>query len=146
MKIDEKNELEQLFVSAVEDVKREVLRRRTKINAMLARKPWGAGFLEEDFEKSLDKLVGIGEARIKSSELTPNDRCNLLDVFVHSEKVKILTTNEVGSNANVRTTLSLQKRWTCRRNIKKHDLRRRQQPLRVKYDQTINHVERETKT
>ena len=89
MKIDEKNELEQLFVSAVEDVKREVLRRRTKINAMLARKPWGAMFLEEDFEKSLDKLVGIGEARIKSSELTPNDRCNLLDVFVHSEKVNL---------------------------------------------------------
>ena len=40
----------------------------------------------KEFEESLLKLAQLAKSKIKISEFTPVDRCNLLDLFVNNEK------------------------------------------------------------
>lgn len=85
----EKNDLENLFVDCVEDVRRNVIKRRLKAEIIGKKK---IGKFDEhseearEFEESLLKLANLAKDRVKFSEFTTVDRNNLLDLFVNNEK------------------------------------------------------------
>ena len=106
----EKNDLEQLFVRCVEDMRKEIIRRRLKAEVS-ARKKMGsnaAAFAtinnssqsmnkstsqmsdksaegSAEFEETLSKLAELAKGRVKFDEFTQVDRNNLLDLFVNNE-------------------------------------------------------------
>lgn len=85
----EKGDLENLFVDCVEDVRRNVIKRRLKAEIIGKKK---IGKFDEnsmearEFEESLLKLANLAKDRVKYSEFTSQDRNNLLDLFVNNEK------------------------------------------------------------
>ena len=85
----EKGDLENLFVDCVEDVRRNVIKRRLKAEIIGKKK---IGKFDEnsdeaqEFEESLLKLANLAKDRVKFSEFTGQDRNNLLDLFVNNEK------------------------------------------------------------
>ena len=85
----EKSDLENLFVDCVEDVRRNVIKRRLKAEIIGKKK---IGKFDEnsqeaqEFEESLLKLANLAKDRVKFSEFTNQDRNNLLDLFVNNEK------------------------------------------------------------
>lgn len=84
-----KNELETIFVDCIEDVRRDIMKRRlkTEIQSKKRFKPIDQDTEEaKEFEESLLKLAQLAKDKIKISEFTPSDRCNLLDLFVNNEK------------------------------------------------------------
>lgn len=85
----EKSDLENLFVDCVEDVRRNVIKRRLKAE-IIGRKKIGR-FDEnseeaKEFEESLLKLANLAKEKVKFCEFTTQDRNNLLDLFVNNEK------------------------------------------------------------
>ena len=105
----EKNELEQLFVRCVEDMRKEIIRRRLKAEVTARKKMGGnAAFAtinnssqsmnkstsqmsdksaegSAEFEETLSKLAELAKGRVKFDEFTQVDRNNLLDLFVNNE-------------------------------------------------------------
>ena len=110
----EKNDLEQLFVRCVEDMRKEIIKRRLKAEVQ-ARKKIGTQALATinqsgyntmrqsmstqsdqstqdlggnaaDFEDTLGKLAELAKGRVKFDEFTQIDRNNLLDLFVNNER------------------------------------------------------------
>ena len=105
----EKNELEQLFVRCVEDMRKEIIRRRLKAEVSARKKMGGnAAFAtinnssqsmnkstsqmsdksaegSAEFEETLSKLAELAKGRVKFDEFTQVDRNNLLDLFVNNE-------------------------------------------------------------
>ena len=106
----EKNDLEQLFVRCVEDMRKEIIRRRLKAE-VTARKKMGMGSNmmtiansaqtmaksssqmsensvdgSQEFEETLNKLAELAKGRVKFEEFTQIDRNNLLDLFVNNER------------------------------------------------------------
>ena len=85
----ERGDLENLFVDCVEDVRRNVIKRRLKAEIIGKKK---IGKFDEnseeakEFEDSLLKLANLAKDRVKFSEFTTQDRNNLLDLFVNNEK------------------------------------------------------------
>ena len=85
----EKGDLENLFVDCVEDVRRNVIKRRLKAEIVGKKK---IGRFDEnseeaqEFEESLLKLANLAKDRVKYSEFTTQDRNNLLDLFVNNEQ------------------------------------------------------------
>ena len=85
----ERGDLENLFVDCVEDVRRNVIKRRLKAEIIGKKK---IGKFDEnseeakEFEDSLLKLANLAKDRVKFSEFTSQDRNNLLDLFVNNEK------------------------------------------------------------
>ncbi len=85
----QKGDLENLFVDCVEDVRRNVIKRRLKAEIIGKKK---IGKFDEhsqearEFEDSLLKLATLAKDRVKFSEFTSQDRNNLLDLFVNNEK------------------------------------------------------------
>lgn len=85
----ERGDLENLFVDCVEDVRRNVIKRRLKAEIIGKKK---IGKFDEnseeakEFEESLLKLANLAKDRVKFSEFTSQDRNNLLDLFVNNEK------------------------------------------------------------
>ena len=85
----ERGDLENLFVDCVEDVRRNVIKRRLKAEIIGKKK---IGKFDEnseearEFEESLLKLANLAKDRVKFSEFTNQDRNNLLDLFVNNEK------------------------------------------------------------
>ena len=85
----EKGDLENLFVDCVEDVRRNVIKRRLKAEIVGKKK---IGRFDEhseeakEFEESLLKLANLAKDRVKFSEFTVQDRNNLLDLFVNNEQ------------------------------------------------------------
>jgi len=85
----ERGDLENLFVDCVEDVRRNVIKRRLKAEIIGKKK---IGKFDEnseeakEFEESLLKLANLAKDRVKFSEFTAHDRNNLLDLFVNNEK------------------------------------------------------------
>lgn len=85
----ERGDLENLFVDCVEDVRRNVIKRRLKAEIIGKKK---IGKFDEnsvearDFEDSLLKLANLAKDRVKFTEFTSQDRNNLLDLFVNNEK------------------------------------------------------------
>lgn len=87
--IIEKSDFENLFVDCVEDVRKNVIKRRLKAEIIGKKK---IGKFDEnseeakEFEDSLLKLANLAKDRVKFSEFTTADRNNLLDLFVNNEK------------------------------------------------------------
>jgi hypothetical protein len=85
----ERGDLENLFVDCVEDVRRNVIKRRLKAEIIGKKK---IGKFDEnseeakEFEDSLLKLANLAKDRVKFTEFTTQDRNNLLDLFVNNEK------------------------------------------------------------
>lgn len=88
----ERGDLENLFVDCVEDVRRNVIKRRLKAEIIGKKK---IGKFDEnsmearEFEESLLKLANLAKDRVKYTEFTSADRNNLLDLFVNNEKTLI---------------------------------------------------------
>lgn len=80
----ERNELEQIFTNSVEEVKRHILRRKIKAEAMLNNKSKPMHIdkklndpLDEDalkFEEAILKLVSFAKNKIKYSDFTRMDK------------------------------------------------------------------------
>lgn len=85
----QKNELENLFVECIEEVRKDIMKRRLK-NEIVNKKKFQQvdKSTEEarDFEQSLLKLAQLAKNRVKINEFTNQDRNNLLDLFVNNEK------------------------------------------------------------
>ena len=84
-----KNELETIFVDCIEEVRKDIMKRRLKneIQNKKRFKPIDKDSEEaKEFEESLLKLAQLAKNKIKISEFTPIDRWNLLDLFVNNEK------------------------------------------------------------
>jgi len=89
--VSEKNELEQLFIESVEEVRKEIMKRRLK-NELSTRKKIGQVVEREvqevkEFEESLMKLASLTKNRIKISDFTIKDKTFLIDLFVNNENV-----------------------------------------------------------
>ena len=107
----ERGDLENLFVDCVEDVRRNVIKRRLKAEIIGKKK---IGKFDEnseeakEFEDSLLKLANLAKDRVKFSEFTTQDRNNLLDLFVNNEKTLLKVyeilfprkSNQTGQNTN----------------------------------------------
>jgi len=83
-----KNELETIFIESIEEVRKDIMKRRLKQELMSRRKfkPFETGSHEaEEFEQSVLKLAQLAKGKIKMSEFNPQDKCSLLDIFVNNE-------------------------------------------------------------
>lgn len=85
----EKNELEGLFVDCIEEVRKDIMKRRLK-NEIYNKKKFQQieknSEEAKEFEESLLRLAQLAKNRIKLSDFTARDKCNLLDLFVNNEK------------------------------------------------------------
>lgn len=85
----EKTDLEQLFVSCIEEVRREVMRRRFRAE-VANRKTSAKGIVSDDeareFEESLFKLGQLQRKKVKAEDFSGKDRFVILDLFVNNEK------------------------------------------------------------
>lgn len=85
----EKNELEGLFVECIEEVRKDIMKRRLKNEIYNKKKFQQVDRNSEEareFEESLLKLAQLAKSRVKLSDFTVRDKCNLLDLFVNNEK------------------------------------------------------------
>lgn len=85
----DKNQLESLFVECIEEVRRDIMKRRLKTEIQTKKKISQLEHNSEEskeFEQSLIKLASMAKNRVKVSDFTNRDRSNLLDLFVNNEK------------------------------------------------------------
>jgi neutral trehalase len=84
-----KNELENLFVECIEEIRKDIMKRRLK-NEIFNKKKFQQidknSEEAKEFEQSLLKLAQLAKSRVKISEFTAKDRNNLLDLFVNNER------------------------------------------------------------
>ena len=127
VKTMEKNDLEQLFVRCVEDMRKEIIRRRLKAEVTARKKISGSVALAtinqssnslqksmshlsdgsgldaegtHEFEETLSKLADLAKGRVKFEEFTQADRHNLLDLFVNNERTLLKIYEVLFSNTN----------------------------------------------
>ena len=87
----EKNELESLFVDCIEEVRKDIMKRRLK-NEIYNKKFQQASAAVKntdearEFEESLLRLAQLAKNKVKLTDFTVRDKCNLLDLFVNNEK------------------------------------------------------------
>lgn len=86
----EKNELESLFVDCIEEVRKDIMKRRLK-NDIYSKKLQTVNSQKNseearEFEQSLLKLSQLTKNRVKLTDFTVRDKCMLLDLFVNNEK------------------------------------------------------------
>jgi hypothetical protein len=98
--IVEKAEMETVFIESIEEVRKEIMKRRIK-NEVNARRGTKSTLTKgdtmetiedqasKDFEESLMKLASFAKHRIKFEDFTPKDKFNLLDLFVNNEKTLV---------------------------------------------------------
>lgn len=108
----ERNDLEQLFVECIEEVRKEIMRRRLK-NEIYTHKKFHQvdQTLQEakDFEESLLRLAQLAKNRVRLIDFSKKDKYHLLDLFVNNEKTLLKvyealfphrTANILGTNEN----------------------------------------------
>lgn len=87
----EKNDLEGLFVDCIEEVRKDIMKRRLK-NEIYNKKKMIQQQIDKnseearEFEESLLRLAQLAKNKIKLGDFTVRDKCNLLDLFVNNEK------------------------------------------------------------
>jgi hypothetical protein len=85
----DKNELETLFVDCIEEVRKEIMKRRLK-NEIYNRKKFQRieknSEEAKEFEESLLRLAQLAKNRVKITDFTNRDKSHLLDLFVNNEK------------------------------------------------------------
>ena len=94
----ERSEVEGVFVESIEEVRKEIMKRRIK-NEVTARRgakstivkgeETGEEVASKEFEESLMKLASFAKNRIKFDDFTAKDKFNLLDLFVNNEKTLV---------------------------------------------------------
>lgn len=84
--------MEQLFLDCVEDVRKEIIKRRlkTEIHNVRAKNSQASVQTQQDFDATLDKLADMAKGKVKIDEFTSNDKVNLLDLFVNNEKTLVV--------------------------------------------------------
>ena len=85
----QKNDLENLFVECIEEIRKDIMKRRLKNEIQNKKKFQQIDKNTEEakeFEQSLLKLANLAKNRVKISEFTSKDRGNLLDLFVNNER------------------------------------------------------------
>lgn len=83
--------MEQLFLDCVEDVRKEIIKRRlkTEIHNVRAKNSQASVQTQLDFDATLDKLADMAKGKVRIDEFTSNDKVNLLDLFVNNEKTLV---------------------------------------------------------
>lgn len=85
----ERNELESLFIECIEEVRKEIMKRRLK-NEIYNRKKFQkldkSSDEAKEFEESLLKLAQLAKNRVKVSDFTSKDKAHILDLFVNNER------------------------------------------------------------
>jgi hypothetical protein len=85
----ERNELESLFIECIEEVRKEIMKRRLK-NEIYNRKKFQqldrSSEEAKEFEESLLRLAQLAKNRVKVSDFTPKDKSHILDLFVNNER------------------------------------------------------------
>ena len=85
----ERNELESLFIECIEEVRKEIMKRRLK-NEIYNRKKFQkldkSSEEAKEFEESLLKLAQLAKNRVKVSDFTSKDKAHILDLFVNNER------------------------------------------------------------
>jgi HJR/Mrr/RecB family endonuclease len=102
-KVTERSDLEQLFVNCVEDVRKEIIKRRLKAEIIARQRPNEQQV--KDFENTLVKLADMAQNRVRLEEFTALDRIHILDLFVNNEKT-LLRVHEVlfpGTSSFIKT-------------------------------------------
>lgn len=88
-KLCQKNELETLFVDCIEDVRKDIIKRRLKNEVYNRKKFQGMdkhSTEAKEFEDSLLRLAQLSKNRVQITDFTHQDRYHLLDLFVNNEK------------------------------------------------------------
>lgn len=127
----EKNELESLFVDCIEEVRKDIMKRRLK-NEIYNKKFQQASAAGKnsdearEFEESLLRLAQLAKNKVKLSDFTVRDKCNLLDLFVNNEKTLLKIYEALfphraggqagnpGGNTLIHTTAAKEKQITLR--------------------------------
>lgn len=89
----ERNELEKIFSNSVEEVKKQILKRRIKTEATLnsKSKPMHLDYNNPNvdnsqrFEDAMLKLVSFAKNKIKYHDFTAADKYHLIELFVTNE-------------------------------------------------------------
>ena len=85
----ERNELESLFIECIEEVRKEIMKRRLK-NEIYNRKKFQkldkSSEEAKEFEESLLRLAQLAKNRVKVSDFTTKDKQHILDLFVNNER------------------------------------------------------------
>ncbi len=80
-------------MDCIEDVRKDIMKRRLKNEILLRKKSVTPGALNDqdakDFEESLIKLATLAKNKVKVADFTTKDRFNLLDLFVNNEKTLV---------------------------------------------------------
>jgi hypothetical protein len=91
----ERTEIEAVFVECIEEVRKEIMKRRLKSEVQARKKGIDTGRKKDDevaskeFEDSLMKLASFAKSRIKYEDFTAKDKFNVLDLFVNNERTLI---------------------------------------------------------
>ena len=85
----ERNELEALFIECIEEVRKDIMKRRLK-NEIYNRKKFQqldkSSEEAKEFEESLLRLAQLAKNRVKVTDFTNRDKTHILDLFVNNEK------------------------------------------------------------
>ncbi len=96
----EKGELECVLVESIEEVRKQIIKRRIQ-NEVSVRKGSKSTLVKgevfssaedqasKDFEESLMKLASFAKNRIRFEDFSAKDKFNLLDLFVNNEKTLV---------------------------------------------------------
>ena len=84
--VADRSELEAVFVSCIEEVRKDIMKRRLKTELVNKKSATETSVEAKQFEESLMRLVQLAKNKVKIKDFTQKDKYNLLDLFVNNEK------------------------------------------------------------